>query len=688
MTQLEELARACWTNDDDALDELLGVSQNSRYINDYFTSNDDTFGDDYFEATNTTVLHAACYKSKYGIFCRLLDKGSDPEQADGSGEAPIHAASASGVDAVLKVQHLIQINPASVNVKNRAGITPLFDACGYGQADVAELLIKHGAQHDVTDVDGNLALHDACGSQVAAVVKVQLLLDCNSDYVNRQNNDRDTPLHIASDRSSHDLVRYLLKRGARADILNSDQDLALHKACASELDACAKVRTLVAIDAAHVNATTQNDVTPLHIASQSGSYELVSLLLESGADVDARDADGELPLHLACQSAVDATRKVRRLLRVDTSHVNTTSAAARTPLYHACAAANLDVVQLLLERGAQCDVTDSDNRMPREYVKLPCSQYVNHEREHEAEKTGLKPLEIFLKVRGRFNADFVTSDHMLLHASTELVPTLLEALLRHGVAVNTTDGNGNTALHYATKHDRSENVKRLLLWHSDVNKRNNQGDTAVHLASRAGKRNSVKTLMSHPKYDMNVHNRAKETAVDVARSSPVTATFLEFEASAFTRASERITYLQSMVTRLRQIKLELGSTNKKICDVHSQIYTLDRDLRKRQHSHANQDANDLATDDVIAQLVRFQATLSDTMNAIEGDVKQLARDRNYFKTSNWANPFVARKIEGLADRADVISARAQTVLDRLHFMLQILQLSSYGAYKPSLLLVT
>ena len=70
------------------------------------------------------------------------------------------------------------------------------------------------------------------------------------------------------------------------------------------------------------------------------------------------------------------------------------------------------------------------------------------------------------------------------------------------------------------------------------------------------------------------------------------------------------------------------------------------------------------------------------MNAIEGDVKQLARDRNYFKTSNWANPFVARKIEGLADRADVISARAQTVLDRLHFMLQILQLSSYGTYKP------
>lgn len=40
--------------------------------------------------------------------------------------------------------------------------------------------------------------------------------------------------------------------------------------------------------------------TPLHAAAASGNTSVAQLLLESGAEVDARNAHGNSPLHTAC----------------------------------------------------------------------------------------------------------------------------------------------------------------------------------------------------------------------------------------------------------------------------------------------------------------------------------------------------------------------------------------------------
>ena len=49
---------------------------------------------------------------------------------------------------------------------------------------------------------------------------------------------------------------------------------------------------------ASVNSTTSRTTTPLHIAAMNNNYEIVRLLLENGADKNARDENYRLPADL------------------------------------------------------------------------------------------------------------------------------------------------------------------------------------------------------------------------------------------------------------------------------------------------------------------------------------------------------------------------------------------------------
>jgi ankyrin repeat protein len=52
---------------------------------------------------------------------------------------------------------------------------------------------------------------------------------------------------------------------------------------------------------ADVNAKNTKALTPLHAAAMAGDKEMVALLIANGADINARSEDGWTPLHLASQ---------------------------------------------------------------------------------------------------------------------------------------------------------------------------------------------------------------------------------------------------------------------------------------------------------------------------------------------------------------------------------------------------
>ena len=105
-------------------------------------------------------------------------------------------------------------------------------------------------------------------------------------------------------------------------------------------------KNLILTHAESVNAEFGNHGTLLHAASYHGQVDLVHLLLEYNANVDARNNGNETPLHHAARA------EVARLLLDHGALVDAQSGSHKTPLYQASELGHRDVVRVLLEHGA------------------------------------------------------------------------------------------------------------------------------------------------------------------------------------------------------------------------------------------------------------------------------------------------------------------------------------------------
>ena len=120
------------------------------------------------------------------------------------------------------------------------------------------------------------------------------------------------------------------------------------------------VQSLLAIGA-NVNVRDRNakgHLTPLMIAAQQGNAEMVRLLLDSGADPYMLDSySGDSVLHQACTSG---STEVIKLLIEAGAFVNAVSATGNhaTPLHHALQHGHLACAEVLVDAGADLSLTD------------------------------------------------------------------------------------------------------------------------------------------------------------------------------------------------------------------------------------------------------------------------------------------------------------------------------------------
>ncbi len=111
-----------------------------------------------YDQKGHTPLHWACLAGyndivKYFIECNApVQKGSNNELAP----KPLHWACVNG--HIVTVDILLQ-NGASIDVTDNRNCTPLIIAAQYGKTMLAGYLIGKGARKDLTDIDGDNALH-------------------------------------------------------------------------------------------------------------------------------------------------------------------------------------------------------------------------------------------------------------------------------------------------------------------------------------------------------------------------------------------------------------------------------------------------------------------------------------------------------------------------------------------------
>jgi len=135
--------------------------------------------------------------------------------------------------------------------------------------------------------------------------------------------------------------------------------------------------------------------TLLHDAAMAGEPELAAVLIRSGADPDAREAEGHTPLYRA------STGGVARVLLAAGAAVDIASGPTRgTALHQAARRGCVSVAQALLDHGATIDARDAKYQTPLRRA-VNCRQLqivrllVRHGADpHLADRRGVTPLDV------------------------------------------------------------------------------------------------------------------------------------------------------------------------------------------------------------------------------------------------------------------------------------------------------
>jgi uncharacterized protein len=162
------------------------------------------------------------------------------------------AAAESG--DVAEVERLLDRNSALASVRGPGGLSVIMRARYHGHAWVAERL---------ADAAGELDLFEAAA--LGRPERIETLLGAQPDAVFAEAPDGFTALHLAAFFGQLEAAAVLLGRGAEVDS----------------------------------PAGNASRVRPLHSAAAGGHAAIVGLLLERGADPDARQHGGYVPLHSA-----------------------------------------------------------------------------------------------------------------------------------------------------------------------------------------------------------------------------------------------------------------------------------------------------------------------------------------------------------------------------------------------------
>jgi ankyrin repeat protein len=218
-----------------------------------------------------TALHWAAAKGHRAVVKLLLDHGANISSKTGIG--------------IVKTGIGI--------VKTAGGQTALQLSAGQGHIDVLELLLQKGADIAARDASrGAMALHYAAhnGHEPA----VRLLLERGTE-VNQEDLHGGTALHDAAHNGHYEVARLLIEKGANieAETEFGWGGTVLYGAACHDAIVGLLIEKKVDVN------RKDNYGTALHYMAQVGNAESIRLMLENGADIDAKNSGGETALHIA-----------------------------------------------------------------------------------------------------------------------------------------------------------------------------------------------------------------------------------------------------------------------------------------------------------------------------------------------------------------------------------------------------
>jgi len=413
----------------------------------------------------STPLQWAVYNGDLAEARRLLKAGADVSLANNYGATPMTLASEVSNTDMLKL--LLEVG-ANVDSPNPEGQTALMAVARTGNVEAARLLLDKGATVDAKEKwGGQTALMWASARRHPEMM--QLLISKGAD-VNAASIDRDYQRHVTAE--------------GRPKSLDSGGFTPLLYAARENCIACVDVLLKIKAD---IDLPDPDGVSPLLLAIMNANWDLAKQLILAGADVNQWDMFGEAPLLTAVdqrsrvdggRASIDPPNKTRGLeivtmllergadpnmqLFFKPAHVrgggaggdvrigNATFTRGATPLIRATINADLEVVKLLLEHGADATLSMADRQTP-----------------------------IHAAIAGRASEpQTLELIRVLQKAGTDVN---VVALINHEEEVR-----GGSALHYAVRKRYKDVIKLLASMGIDMNAVDQDGLTALDYTQSRG----------------------------------------------------------------------------------------------------------------------------------------------------------------------------------------------------------
>ncbi|KAJ6031137.1 Mg2+ transporter protein CorA-like/Zinc transport protein ZntB [Penicillium herquei] len=429
----------------------------------------------------------------------LLDHGAKFNATDVDKDTALHLAAMKGHHKIA--EKLIEKDDSALERQDNSGDTPLHIGARCGKDEVVQLLLRKGAKPDVQNSDGNKSLHLAAKCNHCNIAEDLLNQADGVNLLEMQNNLGETPYLIAAKFEAKSAVRLLIKRGANPDAQDKFQNTALHLA-ASE-GSLETVRLFVGKEESdqHNFRESVNNLgeTPLLVAIQVGEEEVVNFLLENGANLEAKDVNGNSALHFAVSYPKTAINLLETLFAQKTTKeklLEMRNNSGETPYLIAAKTTDDDAVNRLL-------------KLLKHGANLNAQDYRGNTALHLAAMDGLEDIAEAL-----LDEDSAATELLKVKNTSGETPYLIAAksgeedvarvLLEYGANSKECDNEGNTALHLAAKYGHLDFVKILKMPHGFSDEegpaieslKNKKEEIPLMLAAQARKLDVVEYLLS------------------------------------------------------------------------------------------------------------------------------------------------------------------------------------------------
>lgn len=431
----------------------------------------------------------------------------NPSMRFEEGQTPLHIATIQGQTGIV---HYLLTQNASCSAQNTAGSTPLHEAVRYGRTDIVQILLQNGANPNAKDSLGKTPLLLLVPKETQSVI-YQLLIKYHAD-VNVKDMYGDAPLHIATIAGSDiDALELLINAGA--DINERNKEGVTPLALAVDYQR----KDLVQFFTTHngdIHAEDLEGKTPLTRALKANK-ELLSVLVNTD-NVISRDSFGNTPLHIAVTTDIPSTgtdgslnpdrkyslaaQSIKYLLSLG-ADINARNRSGDTPLSLAVQKNKRQAGEVLLAAGADIFVTNTDNYSP---LRLALS--AGGERQE-----WLLTSEVINSTDGSGN----TPMH---YAAEWKLNNAITALVEKGSSVNAQNANGQTPLFSAVHADSPDGIALLIRNGAQKNARDYLGNTPLHTSIRWDTFNAARTLIASG-VDIDPQNLAGKTPLAEAAYS-------------------------------------------------------------------------------------------------------------------------------------------------------------------------